>query len=173
MKTSVSTTLLLALVFGLVSVASAQLKAGSPEEAKYQKISDEKNVDSRLTLLLEFEKEFPAVNAKVLATIYMMTMDIYSEKDNKTKIAEYADKAIQKDPENVSALLRVSNNLAREKTNLKRAEEFAQKAKDMITSMRAQPTPLGQTDEQWKQWLDANARSADAYLTYARQLQSQ
>jgi hypothetical protein len=100
-----------------------------------------------------------------------MTMDIYSEKDNKTKIAEYGDKAITKDPENVSALLRVSLNYSRERTNLPKAVEYAEKAKEILGTMRNQPTPTGQTEAQWKAWLDANAQSAEQYAAYARTLQ--
>lgn len=165
-------TLSIALVFGLVSLANAQLKAGSPEEAAYTKIEAERNSDAKLTLLLDFEKTYPSVNPRVMANIFMMAMDIYSEKDNKPKISEYGDKAIAKDPENLSALLRVSLNYSRERTNIPKAVDYAQKAKDIVAGMRSQPTPLGQTEDQWKKWLDDNAKSADQYHAYAKQLQA-
>jgi hypothetical protein len=171
MKTRVLLTTSIALMLGLSSVASAQLRAGSPEEAEFTKIEAEKNSDAKLALLLDFEKKFANINPKVIATVYLMAMDIYSEKDNKAKIAEYGDKAITKDPENVSALLRVSLNYAKERTNLPKAEEYAEKAKVVIVTMRNQPTPTGQTDAQWKQWLDANQASAVYYADYARSLQ--
>ena len=171
MKPRVLLTSSIALLFGLTSIANAQLKAGSPEEAAYSKIEAEKNSDAKLTMLLDFEKQFATVNPKVLATIYLMTMDIYSEKDNKPKIAEYGDKAIAKDPDNVSALLRVSLNYSRERTNVPKALEYAEKAKEVLASMRNQPTPTGQTEAQWKAWLDANAQSAEQYASYARTLQ--
>lgn len=171
MKTRVPLTFSIALLFGLVSVANAQLKAGSPEDEAYTKIEAEKNVDARLALLLDFEKSFPNTNGRTLATVYMMAMDIFSEKNNNAKIAEYGDKAIAKDPENVSALLRVSRNYSAEKTNLAKAVEYAEKAKTIIGSMRAQPAPTGQTEAQWKQWLDANATSATQYSEYAKMLQ--
>ena len=171
MKTRVVLTSCIAVVFGLVSVANAQLKAGSPEEAAYTKIDAEKNKDAKLALLIDFEKQFPSISPKVLATVYLMTMDIYSEKDNKPKIAEYGDKAIGKDPENISALLRVSLNYATERTNLPKAVEYAEKVKVIIAAMRKEPVPLGQTEEQYKQWLDANAASADQYAAYAKALQ--
>jgi hypothetical protein len=172
MNTRVALTLSIALIFGLVSVANAQLKAGSPEDEAFTKIQDEKDTDAKLALLLEFEKRFPNTNGRTLATIYMMAMDIYSEKNVNAKIAEYGDKAIAKDPDNVSALLRVSRNYSAEKTNLAKAVEYAEKAKTLIGNMRNQPAPTGQTDAQWKQWLDANARSAEDYSVYAKMLQS-
>ena len=167
MKTRVLFTSL-ALLLGLTSFVSAQLKAGSPEEAAFTKIEAEKNSDARLALLLEFEKQHANVSPRVMATIYLMAMDIYSEKDNKAKIAEYGDKAITKDPENVSALLRVSLNYSRERTNVPKALEYAEKAKEVLTGMRSQPPPTGQSEAQWKQWLDANATSAQQYADYAR-----
>src|SRR5262249_29167284 len=125
-----------ALLLGLATIASAQLKAGSPEDEAYSKIEAEKNSEARLALLLDFEKQFATTNPKTLATVFLMTMDIYAEKDNKPKIAEYGDKAIAKDPENVSALLRVSRNYSAERTNLAKAVEYAEKAKSLIGNMR-------------------------------------
>jgi predicted transcriptional regulator len=158
------------LLFGLVSVANAQLKAGSPEDEAYTKIEAEKNADAKLALLLDFEKKFPNTNNRTLATVYMMAMDIYSEKNEGPKIAEYGDKAITKDPDNVSALLRVSRNYSAERTNLAKAVEYAEKAKKLLGGMRSQPAPTGQTDVQWKQWLDANQSSAEEYSKYATML---
>jgi len=168
MKTRVVVTAFIAVVFGLASFASAQLKAGSPEEAAYEKIEAEKNSDAKLALLLDFEKQFPAVNPKVMANIFMMAMDVYSEKDNKPKIAEYGDKAIAKDPENVSALLRVSRNYATERTNIPKAVEYAEKAKALVTAMRKEPVPLGQTEAQYTAWLDQNAAAAEQMASYAK-----
>ena len=159
------------LLFVLASTADAQLKAGSPEDEAFTKIEAEKNNDAKLALLLQFETKFPTTGPKTLATVYLMTMDIYSEKDNKPKIAEYGDKAIGKDPDNVTALLRVSRIYCAEKTNLPKAVEYAEKAKSLIGNMRSIPAPTGQSDEQWKQWLDANAQSADQYASYAKMMQ--
>ena len=170
MKTRLIGTFSMALIFGLTSIANAQLKAGSPEEAAYEKIDAEKNSEAKLVLVLDYEKQYPTVSPRVLANIFLMAMDIYSERDDKAKIAEYGDKAVAKDPENVSALLRVSRNYASEQTNLDKAVEYAEKAKKIIEAMRTQPVPVGTTETQYKQWLDANAQSADQYSSYARTL---
>ncbi len=171
MKTRVAlTSSIIAVLFGLSSLANAQLKAGSPEEAAYQKIEAASSSDAKLVLLLDFEKQFPSTNEKVMSNIFLMVMDIYSEKADQPKMAEYGDKAIAKDPENVSALLRVSRNLATQRINLERAVEYAEKAKTIIATMRKDPTPLGQTEAEYKQWLDANAMSAEQYASYAKAL---
>ena len=162
----------IALLFGLASVANAQLRAGSPEDEAYTKIAAEKNSDAKLALLLEFETKFASTSPKTLAMIYLLTMDLYSEKDNKAKIAEYGDKAIAKDPDNISALLRVSRNYSAEKTNLAKAVEYAEKAKAAIASKRTEPAPTGQSEESWKHWLDANDKSAEQYVSYAKMLQA-
>ena len=171
MNTRVALTFSIALLLGLVSVANAQLKAGSPEDEAYTKIAAEKSPDAKLALLLDFEKKFPNTHNKTLATIYMMAMDIYSEKNETAKIAEYGDKAITKDPENVSALLRVSRNYSAEKTNLAKAVEYAEKAKTILGGMKSQPPPTGQTEAEWKAWIEANTSSADSYASYAKMLQ--
>lgn len=170
MKTRVIWTFSIALLLGLTSIANAQLKAGSPEETAYTKIDAEKNSDAKLAMLLDYEKQFPTVSPKVMANIYLMAMVIYSEKDDKAKIAEYGDKAIAKDPENISALLAVSRNYAAGRTNLDKAVEYAERVKEIITAMRTAPVPTGTTEAQYKQWLDANAQSADQYSNYARTL---
>jgi hypothetical protein len=170
MKTRVVLTACVAVVFGLATFANAQLKAGSPEEAAYEKIEAEKNSDAKLALVLDFEKQFASADKRVMANIFIMAMDIYSAKDNKPKIAEYGDKAIAKDPDNVSALLQVSRNYSTERTNLPKAVEYAEKAKTIIATMRKDPVPLGQTEEQYKAWLDANAASADQMASYAKML---
>jgi hypothetical protein len=167
MKAKLIATSCIALVFGLASVANAQLRAGSPEEAAYNKIEAEKTPDAKLALLLDFEKQFPTSNPKVLSMIFLMAMDIYATKDDKAKIAEYGDKAIAKDPENISALLRVSRNYIVEKTNLPKAAEHAQKAKEIIARMRSEPTPLNTSEQQWKTWLDQNDTAARQYFESA------
>ncbi len=160
------------LLFGLASVADAQLRAGSPEDEAFTKIEAEKNSDAKLALLLEFETKFPSTRPKTLAMIYLLTMDIYSEKDNKPKIAEYGDKAIAKDPDNVSALLRVSRNLLRREDKPCQSGGVCRESQvDHREPCDRQPAPTGQSDEQWKQWLDANAQSADQYAAYAKMLQ--
>jgi hypothetical protein len=168
MKANIIATSCMALVFGVVSSANAQLRAGSAEEAAYMKIEAEQNSDAKLALMLEFEKQFSTTNAKVLADVFLRMMDIYAAKDDKEKIAEYGDKAIAKDPENISALLRVSRHYILEKTNKEKAREHAQKARDIITRLRAQPTPLNQTDAQWKAWLDQNETAARQYFDAAQ-----
>jgi hypothetical protein len=168
MKTRVVLTSCIAVLFGLASFANAQLKAGSPEEAAYTKIEAEKNADAKLALLLDFEKQHPTVSPRVMATVFLMAMEIYSEKDNKSKIAEYGDKAIAKDPDNITALLAVSRNYAQERTNLPKIQEYAEKAKTLIETMRKDPAPVGQSDAQYKQWLDANLTSAQQLVDYAK-----
>jgi hypothetical protein len=168
MKAKLIATSCIALVFGLAPVANAQLRAGSPEETAYNKIDAEKNPDAKLNLLLDFEKQFSTSNPKILSMIFLMAMDIYSQKDNKPKIAEYGDKAITKDPENVSALLRVSRLYIVEGTNLPKAAEHAQKAKDVIAKLRTEPTPMNTTEQQWKAWLDSNDTAARQYFDSAK-----
>jgi hypothetical protein len=168
MKANIIATSCIALLFGVASGANAQLRAGSPEEAAYMKIEKEQNGDAKLALMLDFEKQFPTTNPKILADVFLRMMDLYATKDDKAKIAEYGDKAIQKDPENISALLRVSRNFILEKTNKEKAREHALKARDIIAKLRAGPAPLNQTEAQWKSWLDQNDTAARQYFEAAQ-----
>ena len=54
MKTKVILTLCVVFVWGLVSLANAQVKAGSPEDKAFQKIDAEGSPDGKITLLLDF-----------------------------------------------------------------------------------------------------------------------
>ena len=79
MKTKVILTLCLVFVLALASTAKAQLVAGSPEDKAFEKIVAENNPDAKMTLLLDYEKQFP--QSKVLPDIYIMLMTIYQAEE--------------------------------------------------------------------------------------------
>src|SRR5438876_11774213 len=91
MKTRVILTLCVVFVWGLVSIANAQVVAGSPEDKAFQKIDAEKNnVDAQIALLLDFEKQFP--QSKSLREAYLQLVQIYQQKGDSAKIIEYGEK---------------------------------------------------------------------------------
>src|SRR5438034_927568 len=101
MKTKVILTLCVVFVWGLVSNANAQVQAGSPEDKAFQKIDAENNVDAKIALLLDFEKQFP--QSKALREAYLQLIQIYTQKNDQTKIIEFGEKAIKVDPSNLVA----------------------------------------------------------------------
>jgi len=157
-------------VWGMVSIANAQVVAGSPEDKAFQKIDAENNADAKVALLLDFEKQFP--QSKALREAYLQLVQIYQQKNDQPKIIEYGEKAIKLDPNNVVALLTVTRAYTMDgrAASLDRAIQYGQKAVDEITKMKSGPPQQGYTDEQWKQYVDSNDQLAKSYLAYARSL---
>jgi tetratricopeptide (TPR) repeat protein len=157
-------------VWGMVSIANAQVVAGSPEDKAFQKIDAENNADAKVALLLDFEKQFP--QSKGLRDAYLQLVQIYQQKNDQPKIIEYGEKAIKVDPNNVVALLTVTRAYSMDgrAASLDRAIQYAQKAVDEIAKMKSGPPQQGYTDEQWKQYVESNDQLAKSYLSYARSL---
>ena len=170
MKTKVILTLCVVFVWGLVSIANAQVIAGSPEDKAFQKIDAESNVEAKIALLVDFEKQFP--QSKALREAYLQLVQIYQQKNDQPKIIEYSEKTIKLDPNNLVALLTVTRaySMDGKQASLDRAIQYAQKAVEEITKLKSGPPQQGYTDEQWKQYIDSNDQLAKSYLAYARSL---
>src|SRR6185295_19544807 len=106
MKTKVIATVCVVFVWGLVSIANAQVQAGSPEDKAFQKIDAENNADAKIALLVDFEKQFP--QSKSLREAYLQLVEIYQQKNEGSKVIEYGEKTIKLDPANLPALLMVT-----------------------------------------------------------------
>ena len=170
MKTKVIATLCVVFVWGLVSIANAQVVAGSPEDKAFQRIDAENNTDAKIGLLQQFEKEFP--QSKSLREAYLQLLQIYQQKNESAKIIEYSEKTIKIDPSNLIALLSVTRaySLEGKSANLDRAITYGQKAIDEIAKLKSGPPQQGYTDEQWKDYIQKNDDLANQYLRYARAL---
>jgi len=170
MKTRVILTLCVVFVWALVSNANAQVIAGSAEDKAFQKIDAENNVDAKITLLLDFEKQFQ--QSKSVREAYLQLIQIYQQKNDQTKVIEYCEKAIKIDPGNLMALLTATRaySLDGKTGSLDRAIQYGEKAVGEIAKMKTQPPQQGYTDEQWKQYIDSNDQLAKSYLSYARSL---
>ena len=170
MKTKVIVTLCVVFVWGLVSNANAQVVAGSPEDKAFQKIDAENNVDSKIALLLDFEKQFP--QSKSIREAYLQLLQIYLQKNDQVKVIESGEKVLKVDQLNIEALLAVTRAYSLEGKNasLDKAIQYAQKAIDQLGKMKSQPAQQGKTDEQWKQYIDSNDQLAKTYLSYAQSL---
>jgi len=170
MKTKVILTMCVVFVWGLVSFANAQVKAGSPEDKAFQKIDGEGNPDAKIALLLAFEKEFaqsPALREALLQLVHL-----YQQKDNSPKIIEYSEKTLKLDPNNLSALLAVTRaySLEGKAASIDRAIQYGTKAEDLIAKLKSGPPQQGLTDDAWKQYISDQEAAAKNYLSYARAL---
>src|SRR5262245_50207928 len=135
MKTRVILTLCVVFVWGLVSIASAQVKAGSPEDKAFQKIDAEQSPDGKVALLLDFEKQFPSSSA--LREAYLQLISLYQQKNDHAKVIEYGEKAIKLDPNNLTALLTVTHaySLEGKSASLDKAIQYAQRSLDQVSKL--------------------------------------
>ena len=169
MKTRVITTLCVVFVLGLVTSGSAQLIANSPEDKAFTKIEHENNLEAKIVLLLDFERQFP--KSKALSDVYRMLSEAYQEKNDAAKIIEIGERAIKFNPEDVDALLKVSRNLGMRKQELDKAVTYAQRAVDRIHKMKDESAPPEFSDEaQWKKHLASLEQYAEGVLNYVKRL---
>jgi ankyrin repeat protein len=75
---------------GAAAPAAAQPPAAGPEDAAMKKIESETNPDSRLALLLDFEKEYP--KSRLLVDVYQYMVQIYQQKNDEPKAKVARDK---------------------------------------------------------------------------------
>src|SRR5436309_2371077 len=127
MKTRVILTLCVVFVWGLVSFANAQVKAGSPEDKAFQKIDAEGNTDAKISLLLAFEKEF--TQSAALRDALLQLVQLYQQKNDSVKVIEYSEKTLKVDPSNLVALLTVARaySLDGKQASIERAIQYGQK----------------------------------------------
>jgi tetratricopeptide (TPR) repeat protein len=170
MKTRVITILSVVIVFGLASIAHAQLIAGSAEDKAFTKIEQERSADAKITLLLDFEKQFP--QSKVLPEVYRMLEDSYQQKHDNAKIIEVGERAIKYNPDDVDALVNVSYILGiTQRQQLDKASAYAQRAIDAIAKLRNTPAPSWMPDDNaWKNHLASRETVARQILDYVKRL---
>ena len=145
-------------------VAKTQVRAGTPEHRLFEQISAEMNPDTKIGLITTFEKEFP--QSKILAKVYLMAVDVYRARQDRVKINEYGEKALQLDDTNFTAMMLLARNYAIEAKNLDRAVDLARRAVDRMEVLRKEPLPSGYSDTQWKDYLRTNSESAEQILQY-------
>lgn len=152
------------------AVVLGQIAAGSQEDKMFQLVSSETNPEKKLQRLTEYENHFP--QSKALPHIYLMAIDIYREKGDRVKLIEYGEKVLKVDGKNVTALMVLSRNYAIERKNLERAVELAQKAVDVIETLKGGPSPNSQTDVQWRNYLQTTEAAAQNILEYTKSIRA-
>jgi hypothetical protein len=169
MKLKVVVTLVLLCQLATLA-AHAQVRAGSREYQLFEQISGEMNADAKIGLIMDFEKEFP--QSKILARVYLMAVDVYRGKQDRGKINEYGEKALQLDDTNITAMMLLARNYAIEAKNLDRASDLARRAIARMDAMLKEPLPSGYSPTQWKDYLRANADSAEQILSYVNAMKA-
>jgi hypothetical protein len=155
----------LILIYPLILLGvKTQVRAGTPEHRLFEQITAEMNPDTKIELITSFEKEFP--QSKILARVYLMAVDVYRAKQDRGKINEYGEKALQLDGSNITALMVLARNYAIDAKNLDRAVNLAQRAVDHMETLRKEPLPVGYSATQWQDYLRTNSEAADQILSY-------
>jgi tetratricopeptide (TPR) repeat protein len=166
MSRKVTFVLWILIVLGTATAASAQvtLVAGSPEDRALTAAMAETNIDTKIKMLEDFEKQFPM--SKALSDVYGLLMEAFRQKNDNAKITEVAERAIRFDPENYTALIAVSRNYAIEKKNLDKALQYAQKAVEVLAKRKTEQRY--NEDAAWKAYVDSVERNAAANLNFVK-----
>ncbi len=159
--------LVLSLVFA--TGASAQLIAGTPEDALFGQIEAAASDSDRLELAMQFESEFPG--SPVHVQILTMIMNIYNQQQDSANAMVYARKLLDEEEDNVEALIALTYNLALTREDVDAAIEYGERAIAVIGELRSTEAPVGYTPESWPAYLDTLEASAESYLNYARTVQ--
>jgi len=150
--------------------ARPQVRAGSPEAKMFDQITAETSPETKLEMIGSFEKEFP--QSKILSMVYLMAVDVYRAKQDRVKIAEFAEKALGADNTNVTAMMVLARNHAMDARNVDRAIELAQRAVDRMALLRTEQAPTGYTAAQWEEYVRTTEEAAKQILGYARAIKA-
>jgi tetratricopeptide (TPR) repeat protein len=96
------------------------------EITDFQRASNERNIFTRIKLLLSFEKKYP--HSLLLPDVYGDLVDLYIAKGDPSTAMTYGDKLVELKPDDVRALVKVSQAYGLAQINLREARRYAEKA---------------------------------------------
>lgn len=164
----------LAVLLALTADASAQLIAGSPEDALFQQLSAAGNPAEKIRLGQEFEQEFASAPPAVLASVFTILMNVYEQEQDHQQAVAYGEKVIEQDPRNVNAYMSLCRVLSVNlKQDLDRAVEYGERAVSLAEGLQTQDVPPNYTPEQWQTYTSQTAEYARSILSYAKAIQPQ
>ena len=154
-------------------VPNTQAKTAS-EYADYQRASNESNLFTRIKLLQNFEKNYP--QSLLLSGAYEDLVDLYIAKGDPSTAMKYGDKLLELDPDNVRALVKVSQAYGLAQINLREARRYAEKAvasagKLKTLSYSVRPSEYrGYNEGQWVSLVAELNTSAKGNLEWVNQV---
>lgn len=149
---------------------AAQLKdqRAYAEYAFFQLLPRVADGKKRVQYLDAFMQTYPDTsNANQVNFQYFLA---YQTANDAAKTAEYGEKAIASDPNNVATLNLVADDYVSRQTNLDKASDYAKKVVDLAPKMQK---PEGMTDEQFKANQSAQLGLAHYSLGYVALLKGQ
>jgi hypothetical protein len=144
------------------------------EYSAYTQASNERNIFTRIKLLLSFEKNFP--HSELLARVYEDLVDLNIAKGDPNTAMVYGDKLLEKDPDNVWALIKVSRAYGLSQSNLVLALRYGEKAVSTVARLKTLPAsqrPVmfsGYSPAEWTSTIAALDNSAKSNLIWVKQV---
>jgi hypothetical protein len=140
----------------------------------YDQASKEGKSNARIAMLLSFEKNFP--QSSLLPRVYEDLVDLYSAQGDLKSAIVYGDKLLEKEPENVRALVKVSRAYGLNQAYLRPALQYAEKAVTLAAKMKSLP-PSGRPEEfrgyspaEWNKIVASLDESAKSNLVWVKQV---
>lgn len=151
------------------SKASAQLVAGSPEDALFQQILAATDATEQVSLGTQFEEDFSDAPPKVLASVFTIVMNAYEQQQDHRQALAYGERIIALDPNNVNAYMALCRYLSVNlHENLDQAVEYGERAVSLAEGLSTQEAPPNYTPEQWQAYVAQTEEYARSILSYAR-----
>jgi hypothetical protein len=154
-------------------VPNTQAKSAS-EFTDYQRASNERNLFTRIKLLQSFERNYP--QSLLLPGAYEDLVDLYIAKGDPSIAMKYGDKLLELEPDNVRALVKVSQAYGLAQINLREARRYAEEAvasaaKLKTLSYSVRPSEYrGYSEGQWKSLVAELNTSAKGNLEWVNQV---
>jgi hypothetical protein len=101
----------------------------------YQRASNEHNIFTRIKLLESFERNYP--QSLLLPGAYEDLVDLYIAKGDPSTAMKYGDKLVDLEPDDVRALVKVSQAYGLAQINLREARRYAEKAVASAAKLKA------------------------------------
>jgi hypothetical protein len=156
-----------------IAAASVTL-ANAAEASAYQQASNEKNLFTKIKLLRDFETRYP--KSTLLPRVYDDLMDLYTAKNQLDMAATYGEKWLEREPDNVWAMVQVSRSHGLSQRDLREALRYGEMAVTTVAKLKkgsfeARP-PLFRdyTLEMWTTTISALESSAASNLKWVKQV---
>jgi tetratricopeptide (TPR) repeat protein len=157
------------VVLALATKASAQLVAGSPEDALFQQITAAGSAGDKIALANQFTSEFPDAHESIMVPLYTVLMTAHEQQQDHREALGYAEQVVALDPDNVNAYMALCRYLSVNLVeDLDQAVEYGERALSLAEALAAQEPPPNYTPESWQAYTRQTEDYARSILSYAR-----
>jgi len=150
------------------------VEANAAEASAYQRASNEKNLFSKIKLLRDFETRFP--KSALMPKVYDDLMDLYIARNEPDTAADYGEKWLELEPDNVWAMVQVSRSYGLSQRDLREAVRYGEMAVTTVAKLKkgsfAGRPPLfrAYTPEMWTTTITALEADTARNLAWVKQV---